>query len=1163
MKKTLSLLTFLVLASSGSRGLAASLSWDPGATPVAPSGGSGSWDLVTPVWSNATSDVAWTDSTGFFDTAAFASSGGTVTLSGSLGAKGVSFFSTGYSLSGGSLSIGSSGIDATSLTSGNGAAITSNLTIVSGQSWAVPTGATLTLSSGTFTRVNKAVLGLSGAGAVASSLTGLANDTSENSGILGAWITTGSGTTANYATLSAGSITGYTYTSTGASTAIPSTTTAATNYKVITAGTGTYGAATRTLNVLYNTVGASTLTFGNSTTVIQLIANGILNAGTGVLTVSRGGTNAASGVQIGTTKELVLNAANSGITITSPIANNSSGASGVTSTATGANLVTLSGVSTYTGATTIGGGTLTVNGTGAINTSSGIAINGNGAKYLHASSVASTVPIAVTNGTLDGTGAVGAVTVTDDTGGIVTNGNGGTTALTLASLSFNGGATVNPKSAGTTAGIVVTGALTTTGANGSVVLNASNAWSSGTTYNLISYGSFSGNIADFTKGTLTGLGPRQSATLVNTGTAIAVAIAGDKPAWTGAVSGEWSTNVIGGAKNWKLATAGTPTDFLAGDEVLFDDSATGTTSVNISAANVTTATVNVNTSSKVYTIGSSGGFGISSGTLTKSGTSNLILTSTNTYTGATTISGGTLTLGDGITDGTIAGTSGVTNNGALVYNWTTDHTAAYAITGTGTLTKQGVGILTLTGAGTFSGGTTISNGTIALTGTGALGTGAISLASGTLLDNLSNYALAAAVSGSGQIRSTGGVVSGNFSGFTGTFTHNSSFASSSFSTTTATSRDAAYVIAQAQGSSQGLIATTPGDSTLELGSLAGVANSLFRGGNAVSGTTTLQIGNLNTSTTFGGLFANGATKIIAVNKVGTGTLTLTGASTHTGITTINGGTLQLGDGTTDGTIATTSGVTNNATLAYNWSAAHTAAYVISGTGKVTKDGAGTLSLTGANTFTGGTFVNAGKVAVNGASLADGSPLTINGGQVDLTGTEVVGALFFASTQQPSGTYGATGSGATHIDNTHFSGTGLLSVTGGSSAYDTWASGAGLTVANNGSAMDPDNDGISNLLEYVLGGDPLSNNRTILPFRSDDATSINFSFTRSDASETDVQLNVQWSTDLVNWTNIPVGAGDSAGVTVLEGGGADDIVTVVIPKSNAVNGKLFVRLKATK
>ena len=88
----------------------------------------------------------------------------------------------------------------------------------------------------------------------------------------------------------------------------------------------------------------------------------------------------------------------------------------------------------------------------------------------------------------------------------------------------------------------------------------------------------------------------------------------------------------------------------------------------------------------------------------------LTLAGTNTYTGPTTIGGGTLQLGTGVRgqDGSLT-TSGLVNNGALVYNLSGNQTTNYLISGSGGLVKTGTGTLTLGGtqASSYSGSTTI------------------------------------------------------------------------------------------------------------------------------------------------------------------------------------------------------------------------------------------------------------------------------------------------------------------------------------------------------------------------------------------------------------------------------------------------------------------------
>jgi autotransporter-associated beta strand protein len=110
-----------------------------------------------------------------------------------------------------------------------------------------------------------------------------------------------------------------------------------------------------------------------------------------------------------------------------------------------------------------------------------------------------------------------------------------------------------------------------------------------------------------------------------------------------------------------------------------------------------------------------GGVISGTGSLLQNGMNTLILTGDNTYTGGTYINAGTLQIGNGGTTGRIAGD--IVNNGALVFNRSGNPTYGGVISGTGSLTKEGIGELFLTNNNTYTGGTTINEGVLRIDGT--------------------------------------------------------------------------------------------------------------------------------------------------------------------------------------------------------------------------------------------------------------------------------------------------------------------------------------------------------------------------------------------------------------------------------------------------------------
>ena len=141
----------------------------------------------------------------------------------------------------------------------------------------------------------------------------------------------------------------------------------------------------------------------------------------------------------------------------------------------------------------------------------------------------------------------------------------------------------------------------------------------------------------------------------------------------------------------------------------------------------------------------------------------------------------------------------------------------------------------------------------------------------------------------------------------------------------------------------------------------------------------------------------------------------------------------------------------------------------------------------------------------------------------------------------------------------------------SSAYDSWASGSFTNpFTNTAQEVDFDNDGLNNLLEFVLGGDPtINDNPSVRPAVASSDTDMAVTFSRSDESELQpVAVKVQVSADLVTWNpadDIAIGDIDGTGpngvtYTVAENGGAPDTIVVTIPKGAA--SRKFARVVAT-
>jgi autotransporter-associated beta strand protein len=411
-------------------------------------------------------------------------------------------------------------------------------------------------------------------------------------------------------------------------------------------------------------------------------------------------------------------------------------------------------------------------------------------------------------------------------------------------------------------------------------------------------------------------------------------------------------------------------------------------------------------------------------------------------------------------------------------------------------------VLTLTGANTYSGGTTVNGGKLVASVNGLNG-GPVAVASGaTITFTGNNQVSTSAVSGAGAILNDSAntiIFNGDHSGFTGAFTHSAGANNTQFNSSTSGSQNASYTLSAGE-----LIFAANGDYTVKFGSLASTAGNI-RGGNSATtatGTTTLEVGALGANTSIAGNLNNGAnagSKVIALNKVGSGTLTISGNNTFSGGATVNAGALTI-----NGALTAASNAVNAAsggTLGGNGTIA--GAVTVSGTlspgdtvGVLTASGALTLN-SGSTTRLeinglargtehdgvniGGAFTQGGTLHLSfGASIAEGSYTLF---QIGGTSSGAFSSVTAASAATPTpvsltdsgGVWTGTLNGVSLSFN---STTGVLTTSGAATHTDlqTWRfdqfgvydDTAGVLA---GDTEDYDGDGLANLLEYALGADP--------------------------------------------------------------------------------------------
>jgi autotransporter-associated beta strand protein len=442
--------------------------------------------------------------------------------------------------------------------------------------------------------------------------------------------------------------------------------------------------------------------------------------------------------------------------------------------------------------------------------------------------------------------------------------------------------------------------------------------------------------------------------------------------------------------------------------------------------------------------------------LIKSNANGASLNASNSYTGGTTISGGTLFVGGSGTLGDAGGDVTVSGTGSASTEVVLDLRNQQTRTGTITMTNQDARIIT------GGGGSIVNNGAFRFGGglldVGVSGTGGLNVTGGGAIYSSNSYTGATTISGT--------------TGWYGT--------------------DQLFVYnANALGAASS-------DLTISGGTVNLQSNTITRSGNVTISGGTLTTGTLEKT---GGVFAlqggNGSVGVVlagtaGLTKSGAGTNYLYSSNTYTGATTISGGTLvtdgggQLTAGTTlaisngatwqmtgafssngatrtiggltgDGTVqTTTSGLTHNLAVD-KASGSDTFSGVIAGSGALIKQGAGTLGLGGANTYSGDTTVSAGALWIGNSSAlgsTNGGTVVESGAQLRLI-TGVAGATSYGNGEAltisgDGGSYlGALRSGVSGETNTY---QGKVSLAANASVNAGSGTGLILDVAS-GDAVD--------------------------------------------------------------------------------------------------------------